>query len=262
MKFPDNLHFDELNYVLFTTFIFLIEVMSIMGLKEKYNNAVAKFVKVESKKQSVLGIFVTGSFVTGNIGENSDVDIFILHDKEYSQVKATFIDDIEFECAYKSYNQFLQDIENKNPVDISRYAQAKILYAPKKDVSDIISRAKKIFNKGLQEMVTDSDKYHLKDMMEDIEDNLDNPATLITIMNAFDLLLKIFYKKNKLWGAKEKALIGYLNLHDKKMAKLTVNFLSSKKNEERFVILKKIRTHVMNGIQPLPKLWKTKKKYL
>lgn len=233
-----------------------------MNLQEKYNTAVAKFVKSESKKQSVLGIFVTGSFVTGNIGANSDVDVFILHDEDYSQTKAKYVDNIEFECAYKSYIQFLKDLENKNSFDITRYAHAKILYDPKDKISDITSKASKIFQRGPKEKITDSDKYHLKDMMEDIEDNLENPATLITIMNAFNLVLKIFYKKNNLWGTKEKVLIDYLNDKDKKMARLTKDFLNSNDNKERFVSLKKMKDYVMHTIQPLPKFWKTKKKYL
>lgn len=231
-----------------------------MELMKKYKNAVAEFVKYESKKQSVLGIFVTGSFVSGNISKNSDIDVFILHDKNYSQVKAKYFDNIEFECAYKSYEHFLKDLKNKNSFDINRYAQAEILYDPQNKLNDILSSARKIFKQGPKEKIKDSDKYHLKDMMEDIEDNLEKPEVLITIMNAFNLLLKMFFKKNNLWGVKEKLLLEYLNSHDTKMKLLTNYFLNSTDNTERFVSLKKIRTYVIKDVQPLPKLWATKKR--
>lgn len=233
-----------------------------MSLQEKYNGAVAKFIKSESKKQSVLGMFVAGSFVSKQLSENSDVDIFIIHDKDYSQIKAKFFNDIEFECAYKPYEQFLRDLEDKNAFDVSRYAQAKSLYDPENKVKNIISKAKKIFKRGSKERISDSDKYHLKDMLEAIEDNLENPTALITMVSVFNLALKVFYKKNNLWGVKDKVLIDYLNAHDKKMATLTKDFLNAKNNNKRFVSLKIIRDYVMNGVQPLSKFWRTKKKFL
>ena len=230
-----------------------------MSLLEKYQKAVDRFVKLESKNKSIQGIFVTGSFVTGKISPNSDVDIFLLHDKDYSQVKAKYINNIEFECAYKSYQQFLKDLEDKHPFDITRFAVAKILYDPQKKMTEIISKAKRIFKDGSNEKITDSDKYHLKDLMKDIDDDLQNPTVLISLVNAFNLLLKIFYKKKNLWGSKDKSLIEYLKGDDKRMAQLTENFMFSKNNKERFFFLKKIEKYVMNGVKPLPKLWKSKK---
>jgi predicted nucleotidyltransferase len=232
------------------------------SLEKKYAAALAEFVKSESKKRNVLGIFVTGSFVNNNIKNNSDIDVFIIHSQKYSITKAQYLGGIEFECAYKHYDQFKKDLKQRDAINITRYSQAESLYDPHGKVTEIISLSKEIFLKGPREKITSADKYHLKDIIADIEDNLDNPAVILTIMKGFTLLVHMFYKKKNIWGVDDKNIREYLHQHDSKMLHLVESFFNSKTNKSRFASLQSIQEYVLSGVKPLPKMWKTTKKYL
>ncbi len=107
-----------------------------LRLQEKYTRALEKFVKKFSAQKGVKGILVTGSYVTGHLGPNSDIDVFVLHSERYRQAKAIFIDGIEFECAFQPEQSFYADLEKKSSSQVIRYAQGIILF----DTNNVLSK--------------------------------------------------------------------------------------------------------------------------
>ena len=102
----------------------------------------------------------------------------------------------------------------------------------------------------------------MEDGIRDIEDNLENPATLITMTNTLNQILHIYYKKENLRGVKEKHLLDFLSEHDEKLATMVKGFLAATNLAKRREELKNIKDYVMKDLKPLPLQRKTKKKSL
>ena len=80
-----------------------------MNLKNKYTQALNKFLEVEKNGEEVIGIFVTGSYAKNCLKNNSNIDVYIVTNDKNTQILAKYYDDIEFECCYKPLEQFFYD---------------------------------------------------------------------------------------------------------------------------------------------------------
>ncbi|MFN8578154.1 MAG: nucleotidyltransferase domain-containing protein [Candidatus Sericytochromatia bacterium] len=227
-----------------------------MDLKFKYQKALNQFINEEITKD-IIGVFVTGSYVLNKLKQNSDIDVFIIHNKNYCQVLAKYINDIEFECSYKNLNQFYKDLENKNPIDIQRYSIAEVLYDPEKEVEKLISKSKEIFFQGSNQKISDSDKYHLEDSFKDLEDSINELEFEIILYRCFDLIIKFYFKKNNLWICKDKYLYDILEKSDIQFANLVKKFLLEVNRTMKYNNLLVLKKYILKDIEPLDKLWES-----
>lgn len=200
---------------------------------------IERYIKHMIEKHKIIAAMVSGSYVTGEMCSNSDIDIFFIWEKEFESMRGReYFEGVEFEYfispEWKYYDRLRTD---KTSMRI--YSSSQILF----DHNNIIKKiqetaAKKIRNYSCDLSVkTKKDyKFWLETICSDGKDLFDNGDyydfiyfTGVNLQKMSDLLCKI----NNVLPPYEKYGVKELEMIDEEYYKKLKKFLSLGYNQER-----------------------------
>lgn len=224
--------------------------------KEKIQ-ALEKFIPDYVTNPNVLGIFLTGSYVHGDVGPHADLDIFIILETSTTRTRANvFIDGQEIEYFINPVNQieqyFIEEFPNKiNTAHM--FANSVVLYEKGPELIRLITLAKEYVSKPLPD-VTEFDIYQCRYFLDDLrKDLLDALATDDKI--SFELvageivteLIRNVGKFKKFYPAKPKRLMHQLEHIDRTFSEKIKAYLESSDSiNNRFNLLQDCITYIEN----------------
>lgn len=105
------------------------------------NDKIYRFIELMKEKHQVVGAMVTGSYVTQQMQEHSDIDIFLLGaDDAFSARGRMFFEDQEFEYFISPEWKYFDRLE-KDMTSVRIYSDAKILVDPNHQLKRIQEKA-------------------------------------------------------------------------------------------------------------------------
>ena len=150
---------------------------------------VSNYIRRMRDKHEVSAVMVAGSYVTGRMGPNSDIDIFFLWPREYEAMRGRErFEGIEFEYflspEWKYYDRMRTD-----PVSVRLYSRGKALWDPDGRMARIIATAQEKATESPSPLSDDSKRdlaFWLETIRRDGEDlfrvgALDNFAYLTSV---------------------------------------------------------------------------------
>ena len=134
---------------------------------------IKEYIEKMKENYNVTGAMLTGSYVTGSMGPNSDVDIFFIWDREDESMRGReFYKDVEFEYfispEWKYYDRLKKDLTSQQI-----YATGKIILDPN-DVFQNIQQKSISVLEMFNPQITVSEKYDYSFYVENImKDGID-----------------------------------------------------------------------------------------
>lgn len=103
---------------------------------------VQRYINHMKEKHGVSAAMAAGSYVTGRMGPNSDIDLFFIWPREYEAMRGReYFEGLEFEY-FMSPEWKFYDRMRSDPVSVSVYSQAKVIHDPEGRLQKIIDTAK------------------------------------------------------------------------------------------------------------------------
>ena len=149
----------------------------------------------------VIGILVCGSYVTGNPSNHSDLDVHILLDNnvEYRERGNRIIDGLLIEYFANPPKQiikyFTDDLKDKSLMSQTQFATGKILLDKNGEVKALKEKSIQMIDdyyKNDNAAMSESTKYFLWDMLDDLQDAYENNKTDFDFLY-FNLLDKMIF---------------------------------------------------------------------
>lgn len=191
-----------------------------------------------AKDYKILGAMLTGSYLTGNMKENSDIDIFFIWEIDGESIRGReFYKSVEFEYfispEWKYYDMLKNDLTSQEI-----YSKGKIIFDTANIFNNIKLKARELLD-SYKPTLSLSDKtdysFYVETIMKDGIDmlgtgELENFKFLsgIHIPRFCDIIAKL----NKKYPIYEKYAIEELKLLDEHLLKLLVCLYQSKSIEE------------------------------
>lgn len=149
-----------------------------MNRQEKFEKAVEKFIDFVKDDKEIIGILITGSFISSELDKNSDVDIHLILDEKcnYRERGNTWIDGVEVEYFKNPPRQIRSYFkkETESPHTANMFVDSIVKYKSTEVVDYLIEEAKQIVQKRIPEKLSLNEKeilkYHLDDLYKDLED--------------------------------------------------------------------------------------------
>lgn len=147
-------------------------------MKERFDKALEEAVSYFKAKEGIVGILVSGSYVSNTLSKNSDLDLFIVTEETGWREKGVkYFNGVEVEYFLQPHKQvekyFAMESEGNKRTTLSLFKKGKILYDPKSKMSTLVAKAKKLADKALPKLPKpriDSIKYFIQDDLKDLED--------------------------------------------------------------------------------------------
>ncbi|MHB8928572.1 MAG: nucleotidyltransferase domain-containing protein [Bacillota bacterium] len=103
---------------------------------------VQRYINHMKEKHGVSAAMAAGSYVTGRMGPNSDIDLFFIWPREYEAMRGReYFEGLEFEY-FMSPEWKFYDRMRSDPVSVRVYSQAKVIHDPEGRLQKIIDTAK------------------------------------------------------------------------------------------------------------------------
>ncbi len=147
-------------------------------LKKQCEKALATFVDRYSSKRGVIGILVTGSYVSGKMDPNSDLDIHVVLDAGSHRERGNcWIDGIEVEYFINPIAQvrayFAENAGQEIRATACMFAHGKVLYENGDALQKLIAEAHTALDrkrKAMTKKERDHAGYLIDDLRKDLED--------------------------------------------------------------------------------------------
>ena len=229
-----------------------------MKTKSDFQKACQQFVKTQKQDKDIIGIIVTGSYIHGNLNENSDIDIHLILDEkcEYRERGNTWIDGIEIEYFKNTPQQirkyFVEEV--KSPHTAHMLVHSSVEYSNSLVINELIEEAKLTLAnvpKPMHSVQKELAKYHIDDQWKDYQDALMNENIFSRKFILFDLVNKLvdttcqFYKLRR---DKAKKLEVQLARVDHEITLLLKNVLAAQNVEEEAQHLENLKNYTENKI--------------
>lgn len=147
---------------------------------EKFNKAFDEAIKYYKELEFVEGILVSGSYVNGNLSENSDIDLFMLiKEVGWKEKGIKYFNSVEVEYFLQPYSQIIQYFDREEfslkSTTLNIFKEGKIVYDPTNKLKELVSLAKRKIkskptrvDKNRLNMI----KYFIEDELKDLDDAL------------------------------------------------------------------------------------------
>ena len=175
-----------------------------MFMKLKFDLALSEALTYFKKKENILGILVSGSYVTGQLSKNSDIDLFVvMKDVNWREKGIKMFHGVEVEYFLQPYSQVLNYFESESTIlkrtTINMFSSGKILFDPQQKVKELVRIAKRLSVQKLPAIPKskiDIMKYFIEDNLKDLSDAITNRnvalANMITNSLFQDILENYF----------------------------------------------------------------------
>ena len=145
-----------------------------MDWKDKLDKFIIDF----PYKDDIVGVLVSGSYITGGIGKNSDLDVnLVVKTENISQHGKRIIDgliiDYFLNTACMLESQFQIDIQKNNLLKHTQFATGEIVWDKTGDVAKLQSIAvdmlQQYYDRPIGNCMSERTKHKLWDMLDDLE---------------------------------------------------------------------------------------------
>ena len=229
-----------------------------MKTKADFQKACQQFVEIQKQDDDVIGIIVTGSYIHGNLHENSDIDIHLILDEkcEYRERGNTWINGIEIEYFKNTPQQIRKYFveEMKSPHTAHMLVYSVVEYSNSLVINELIEEAKLVLAtkpKPMHEVQKELAKYHIDDQWKDYQDSILNKDNFSRKFILFDLVNKLvdtacqFYQLRR---DKSKKLERQLESVDFEITLLLKNVLAAQNVNEEVLQLEILKNYLENKI--------------
>lgn len=194
-----------------------------------------EFIDLMMEKYNLISVMVTGSFITGTMMENSDIDLFFISE-DIDFRGRTFYKDIEFEYFASTEESYYKRLEN-DLVSQQIYSKGKILRDKDNILKNIQLKAIEIVN-NYNPVLTENYKidlsFYIETMKKDGEDLLlKNNISQFKYFSGIHIpkFTNILCKINKKYPLYEKYSLDNLKDIDMEFYKLLISFYNSNDND-------------------------------
>ena len=242
------------------------------NLKSQYDDALKQFVERHRKNPNVLAILVSGSYIHSEPDKNSDLDVYIVLEKEKMRERGNvWINGVEIEYFINSVDQvryYLKtEVGDKSPCTAHMFANSIVLYQKDKVINQLIKEAKAIIIKKMPKMnriELECARYGVDDTRKDLEDVYLKKDIFAFSILANDLLsecLRIFYRVHRKPKEKSKRLRDNLKKLDIAFEQLFSEAVQKQNITEKYKAINKVVDYIENLLGgKRPKTWKIRSK--
>lgn len=200
---------------------------------ENLESVIKKYVEKMKKDYNVVGAMLTGSYITGKMKPNSDIDIFFIWDRENKSMRGReFYNNIEFEYfvspEWKYYDRLKSDL-----ISQQIYSSGKIIFDSNDTFKNIQQKAIE-YSRNYNPELSASEKvdysFYVETIMKDGIDMLvDGELEGFYFLSGMHIpkFCNIIAKIKKKYPIYEKHAIEQLNLLDKELFHEIVEFYKS-----------------------------------
>lgn len=199
-------------------------------------NAFQNVVKILKRNKKVLAIFTFGSIVTGDVWEESDIDLFVVYKDQYNEIRDVFSEseDVPVHAKILCKKTFMELYNNDGKRGFIRnlLIKSKLVYSKDEEIIDA-------FNKARYSMDAHLDKWNLVYLGNIIKDlgvskkylrNGGINTSYEVLIRVLDSLSKLFINLNGYASTKD-SLAMVINL-DENIRKVANNLFNSEINKE------------------------------
>lgn len=222
--------------------------------KERYDQAVEVYVARISQEPHVIGVVVSGSYVHGQLGPHSDVDVFVIThpDTPHRERGNTWIEGVEMEYFQNPPQQIRAYFQRETyrPVSAHLLANGIVRYDVHPEVQAILQEAKAIVEAqapAWNHIQIEFARYGLDDLRKDLLDCLANEDAVSGRLLVFQLMeecVRIYFGIRREWGEKKKRLLAHLKVHDPAFAALLESAIVAGRFEEQVQASIRLVEHV------------------
>ena len=172
-------------------------------------DAFQHIVKILKRNKKVLAIFTFGSIVSGDVWEESDIDLFVVYEDEYEEIRDLYSESLEVPVHAKILckDSFLELYKNNRKRGFIRdlLLKSKLVYSKDSDIVDA-------FNKAIYSVDKNIDKWNLMHLGKIIKDLGVSKKYLRNggINTSYEVLIRVLKNVSKLFIN----LNGYVNTKD------------------------------------------------
>ena len=222
-------------------------------LKNRFDEALEKFVDRQKKNPNVIAVLVSGSYIHSRPDINSDLDVYVLLKESKTRERGnTWIEGVEIEYFMNPIEQvrhyFKKEVDS--PATAHMFANSKILYQEGGIVNQLIKEAKKIIKKPTKKMSrmdVEVAKYIIDDMGKDFEDvylKKDSFAFSEVANEILNESIKLFFKVKRKTKEKSKRLKSQLESLDKNFANLYSSAITETDTDKKYKKIKKLVRYI------------------
>ena len=203
---------------------------------QQFQTASHQYIEQTKLNKDVIGIVLTGSFVHGELHENSDLDVFVILDAacDYRERGNTWINEVEVEYFMNPAPQIRSYMATElSPHTAHMLAYGKVVYNTSKVVDELIEEAKALIEQSppaIKDFQIELAKYSLDDLFKDLEDSIGNQDTIAIEFLKQDILrqsIDLFCKSYRIRQTKHKRLKAQLAGIDPEFAQLIETLVQS-----------------------------------
>jgi len=196
-----------------------------------------------------VAVIVSGSIIRGNPNENSDLDIFVIHEKEFRQRVQKFFNNIPCEILVNNYSHvygyFEKELKSNRPVTAHLISTGKIYFGEETDeLKNLVSTAKEYLTKTpeFNEKVNIKYTYLISGLFEDATDtmNADRQTSLFFLNKMIGEIIEFVFLKNNVPLPRSKERIKYMVENFPELGKLTVEFYVTEPFNKKYEIARQI----------------------
>lgn len=226
------------------------------------------YIEKMEKEYNVIGGMLTGSYVTGNMRPNSDIDIFFIWNKENQSIRGKeFYKDIEFEYfispKWKYYDRLKNDLTSQQI-----YSTGKIIFDSKNIFKNIQEKAIEVsqsYNPKISKSERLDYSFYIETIMKDGIDMLeDGQFENFYFLSGIHIpkFCNIIAKTKKKYPVYERYAMEQLKLLDERLFLMLMEFYKAKKEDGIYnewvnlckYILKELGDIDLNSYQVVSKL--------
>ncbi len=205
-------------------------------------------------RSEVLGILVGGSYITGQMGPTSDLDLQVVTGSDGEQRVVRRIDGVQVETWSGSPADKRRAFETEaDGATLIMFAQGRVLYDPRGLVAELKHEAESLYTAGpspLSEQRIAELRFGAQDALDDVGDlvSVGSPVTLLALMQTLDLVLTIYYRLQRHWKPKPKYLLLDLAGQDRVLTGLVRACLEEFGMQRKYILLREIAERVVEPV--------------
>lgn len=110
-----------------------------------YQNAFSEITEGLKKNNSILAIFILGSMVTGDLWEDSDIDLFVICNEEFHEIRDVYTEvlNVPIHTKFIGKKSFIELYEGEGIKGVNiktTLISSKLIYSKDNDISNIYSK--------------------------------------------------------------------------------------------------------------------------
>jgi len=216
-----------------------------------HQELITELVKEYSKKDEVLGVILFGSHALGIARSDSDVDLYIITDKDERIIQEKIIKGVKVGFNILSLKKAANKIiYRSDPSLVRNFKEGKILYSREPSLPLLKNIAETLFSVGANpenEVSKIFKRQRLFHLLKDLKSlvNEDQITALYTMNFTFNLAIEVYYRFNCWTRTKRTYVIKELAEGDNFLHQMCKDYLHQYNIVKKFKILEKMIKYIL-----------------